>query len=106
MGDRLPYSLYDKNKWIYQVGGTNMNVIATVEISNASFEEWVKFFESYESQRMKFVENEVVTKISGAKAEVRFTITDIEGLTALSSSELVRDGETRLGIEVALSAAG
>jgi hypothetical protein len=48
----------------------------------------------------------VVTKISEAKAEVRFTITDIEGLTALSSSELVRDGETRLGIEVALSTAG
>jgi hypothetical protein len=77
-----------------------MDVIATVNISNGDFGDWLEFFKSYEILRHKFVENEIITQISSSKAEVSFTIVDFDGLTDLSSSQLLRDGEDRLGISV------
>ena len=77
-----------------------MDVIATVNISNGDFGDWLEFFKSYEILRHKFVENEIITQISSSKAEVSFTIVDVDGLTDLSSSQLLRDGEDRLGISV------
>jgi hypothetical protein len=53
-----------------------MDVVATVDISKANFDEWFSFFKSYENLRHEFVTNEVVTKISDAKATVSFTIKD------------------------------
>ena len=41
-----------------------MNVIAEVSIANGTFEEWLKFFESYKSDREKFLVNEVIEKTS------------------------------------------
>lgn len=77
-----------------------MDVIATVNISNGEFEEWMIFFKSYEHLRHKYVKNEIITPISRSKAEVSFTITDLDGLTELSSSQLLREGEDRLGVSV------
>ncbi|MDC0652795.1 hypothetical protein OAP35_01310 [Planktomarina temperata] len=77
-----------------------MDVIATVNISNGEFEEWIEFFKSYEQLRHKYVKNEIITQISSSKAEVSFTITDLDGLTELSSSQLLREGEDRLGVSV------
>ena len=77
-----------------------MDVIATVNISNGEFEEWMEFFKSYEQLRHKYVKNEIITPISPSKAEVSFTITDLDGLTELSSSQLLREGEDRLGVSV------
>ena len=79
-----------------------MNVIATVKISKGSFDDWLTFFESYQDERKNFVEDETITKISENAAEVLFKITDIDGLTALSKSEIVRAGEEELGVVVEL----
>jgi hypothetical protein len=80
-----------------------MNVIATVNISKGNFEGWLTFFQSYEEERRNFVEDEIVRKTSESTAEVLFKITDIDGLTALSNSELVRAGEEVLGVAVELT---
>ena len=77
-----------------------MDVIATVNISNGDFGDWLEFFKSYEILRHKFVENEIITQISSSQAVVSFTIVDFDGLTDLSGSQLLRDGEDRLGISV------
>ena len=45
-----------------------MDVIATVNISNGDFGDWLEFFKSYEILRHKFVENEIITQISSSKA--------------------------------------
>ena len=47
-----------------------MDVIATVNISNGDFGDWLEFFKSYEILRHKVVENEIITQISSSKAEV------------------------------------
>ena len=44
-----------------------MDVIATVNISNGEFEEWIEFFKSYEQLRHKYVKNEIITPISRSK---------------------------------------
>lgn len=80
-----------------------MNVVATVDISKANFDEWFSFFKSYENLRHEFVTNEVVTKISDAKATVSFTIKDIDGLTTLSASQFLLDGEAKLGVTVEIA---
>lgn len=80
-----------------------MNVIAAVDISDGNFDQWFEFFKSYEALRHEFVVDEVITKVSESKARVAFTIKDIDGLTELSSSQFLLDGEARLGITVELS---
>ena len=80
-----------------------MDVVAAVDISDGNFDEWFDFFKSYEALRHEFVADEVITKVSGTKALVAFTIKDIDGLTELSSSQFLLDGEARLGITVELS---
>jgi hypothetical protein len=77
-----------------------MDVIATVNISNGDFGDWLEFFKSYEILRHKYVDNEIITQISSSQAVVSFTIVDFDGLTDLSGSQLLRDGEDRLGISV------
>ena len=80
-----------------------MNVVAAVDISNGNFDEWFDFFNSYKDLRHKFVVDEIITKVSASKASVAFTIKDINGLTELSASQFLLDGELRLGITVELS---
>ena len=80
-----------------------MDVVATVDISNGNFDEWFDFFNSYEDLRHEFVADEIITKVSDSKASVAFTIKDINGLTELSASQFLLDGELRLGITVELS---
>ena len=75
-----------------------MQIVAKVTINNSSFEEWLKFFDGYKDRRSEFVSNEVVEKISDTEAKVSFDITDLDGLTRLSSSEEIRLKETELGI--------
>ena len=77
-----------------------MDVIATVNISNGDFGDWLEFFKSYETLRHKYEKNEIITQISSSQAVVSFTIVDFDGLTDLSGSQLLRDGEDRLGISV------
>ena len=83
------------------IGGV-MDVVATINFSKGNFDEWVLFFKSYEDLRHKFVENEVITQISQSKASISFTIIDMDGLTELSSSQFLLDGEARLGVTVEL----
>ena len=83
--------------------GDGMDVVATVNISKGNFDEWILFFKSYEDLRHKFVENEVITQISQSKASVSFAIIDMDGLTELSSSQFLLDGEARLGVTVELA---
>lgn len=80
-----------------------MDVVAAVDISDGNFDEWFDFFKSYEVLRHEFVADEVITKVSDTEALVAFTIKDIDGLTELSSSQFLLDGEARLGITVELS---
>ena len=75
-----------------------MQIVAKVTINNSSFEEWLKFFDGHKDRRSEFVSNEVVEKISDTEAKVSFDITDLDGLTRLSSSEEIRLKETELGI--------
>ena len=82
--------------------GVVMDVVANVKISKSDFDEWLLFFQSYEYLRKKFVTNEVITKISDSEATVSFKVLDIEGLTTLSSSQFLLDGEERLGVGVEL----
>ena len=82
--------------------GVVMDIVATVKISKSDFDEWLLFFQSYEYLRKKFVTNEVITKISDSEATVSFKVLDIEGLTTLSSSQFLLDGEKRLGVGVEL----
>ena len=82
--------------------GVEMDIVATVKLSKSDFDEWLLFFQSYEYLRKKFVTNEVITKISDSEATVSFKVLDIEGLTTLSSSQFLLDGEERLGVGVEL----
>lgn len=75
-----------------------MQIVAKVTINNSTFEEWLKFFDGYKDRRSEFVSNELVEKISDTEAKVSFDITDLDGLTRLSSSEEIRLKETELGI--------
>lgn len=75
-----------------------MQIVAKVTMNNSTFEEWLKFFDGYKDRRSEFVSNEVVEKISDTEAKVSFDITDLDGLTRLSSSEEIRLKETELGI--------
>ena len=75
-----------------------MQIVAKININNSTFEKWKNFFDGYKDRRSEFVSNEVVEKISDTEAKVSFEITDLDGLTRLSSSEEIRLKETELGI--------
>ena len=75
-----------------------MQIVAKVTISNSNFEDWSVFFDSYKEKRSEFILNEVVEKINDNEARVSFEITDLEGLTSLSSSEEITSKEAELGV--------
>ena len=75
-----------------------MQIVAKVTISNSNFENWSAFFDSYKDKRSEFVQNETIEKISDNEARVTFEITDLEGLTHLSSSEEITSREAELGV--------
>ena len=75
-----------------------MKVVAKVTIRNSNFENWSEFFNDYKDKRSEFVQNEVVEKINQKEARVTFEITDLEGLTSLSSSEEITSKEAELGV--------
>ena len=75
-----------------------MQIVAKVTISDSNFEDWSAFFDSYKDKRSEFVKNETVEKINDSEARVTFEITDLEGLTHLSSSEEITSREVELGI--------
>ena len=75
-----------------------MQIVAKVTISNSNCEDWSAFFDSYKEKRGEFVLNEVVEKINDNEARVSFEITDLEGLTRLSSSEEITSKEAELGV--------
>lgn len=77
-----------------------MNIVANVSIARATFEEWSTFYDSYRSERQKYVENEQIEKVSDVAAKISFTITDMDGLTKLSSSPDILKEEERLGVTV------
>ena len=75
-----------------------MQIVAKVTISNSNFEDWSAFFDSYKDKRSEFVKNETVEKINNTEARVTFEITDLEGLTHLSSSKEITSKEAELGV--------
>lgn len=79
-----------------------MNVTAEVNISNGTYDEWLKFFESYKTDREKFVINEVIEKTSDTSALVSFEILDLDGLTALSSRDDIVEMEQKLKVTTSI----
>ena len=75
-----------------------MQIVAKVTISDSNFEDWSAFFDSYKDKRSEFVKNETVEKINDSEARVTFEITDLEGLTHLSSSKEITSREAELGV--------
>ena len=75
-----------------------MQIVAKVTISNSNFEDWSEFFNGYKEKRSEFVQNETVEKINENEAKVTFEITDLEGLTNLSSSKEITSKEAELGV--------
>ena len=62
-----------------------MKVSAEVTIGNGTYNDWLKFFKSYEEDRGQFVTNEVIEQTSENSALVTFEIVNLDGLTELSS---------------------
>ena len=75
-----------------------MKVTAEVTIGNGTYEDWLEFFKSYESERNKFVSNEVIQKKSTNSAVVTFDIVNLEGLTKLSSRDDILETEKQMQI--------
>ena len=75
-----------------------MQIVAKVTLSNSNFEDWSAFFDSYKDKRSEFVQNETVEKINENEARVTFEITDLEGLTNLSSLKEITSKEAELGV--------
>ena len=75
-----------------------MQIVAKVTISNSNFEDWSVFFDGYKDKRSEFIQNETIEKINDNEARVTFEITDIEGLTNLSSSKEITSKEAELGV--------
>ncbi len=75
-----------------------MQIVAKVTLSNSNFEDWSAFFDSYKDKRSEYVQNETVEKINENEARVTFEITDLEGLTNLSSSKEITSKEAELGV--------
>jgi hypothetical protein len=79
-----------------------MQIKARVGINNGSYDDWKLFYDSYKVVRDKYIADEKVLRVSDNEASVMFKIRDLSGLTSLSKSQFVLDGEARLGIEVTL----
>jgi hypothetical protein len=77
-----------------------MNVVANVNIASGTFEEWSTFYESYKIERHKYIKEERIEKVSDVVAKISFVITDMDGLTKLSSSPDILKEEERLGVTV------
>ena len=75
-----------------------MKVCAEVTIGDGTYDEWLAFFNSYEKERMQFVTNENIEKLSENSARVSFEIINLDGLTALSARKDITDTEKRLNI--------
>jgi hypothetical protein len=79
-----------------------MKVTAEVTIGNGTYEDWLEFFKSYETERNQFVSNEVIQKESTNSAVVTFDIVNLEGLTKLSSRDDILETEKQMQITTAL----
>jgi hypothetical protein len=79
-----------------------MKVTAEVTIGNGTYEDWLEFFRSYESERNQFVSNEVIQKESTNSAVVTFDIVNLEGLTKLSSRDDILEKEKQMQITTAI----
>ena len=75
-----------------------MQIVAKVTLSNSNFDDWSAFFDTYKDKRSEFVQNETVEKINENEARVTFEITDLEGLTNLSSLKEITSKEAELGV--------
>ena len=79
-----------------------MKVSAEVTIGNGTYDDWLKFFKSYEEDRGQFVTNEVIEKTSANSALVTFEIVDLDGLTELSSRADILETEKSMQIITAI----
>ena len=77
-----------------------MELRASVKINEGNFDDWKIFYDSYQIVRHRYVSEESVKKITSNEAFVEFNVTDLDGLTELSASQFVQDGENRLGVQV------
>ena len=75
-----------------------MKVSAEVTIGNGTYDDWLKFFKSYEEERAQFVTNEVIEQTSETSALVTFEILNLDGLTDLSSRADIRETEKNMQI--------
>ena len=76
-----------------------MKIRAVVTINNSNFDAWLKFYQSYAEDRLKYVKDEIVKKMNERQAEVSFEILDMDGLTELSASKKILEAEKALGVE-------
>ena len=79
-----------------------MELRASVKINEGNFDDWKVFYDSYQIIRHRYVSEESVKKITSNEAFVEFNVTDLDGLTELSASQFVQDGENRLGVQVTI----
>lgn len=79
-----------------------MELRASVKINEGNFDDWKIFYDSYQIVRHRYVSEESVKKITSNEAFVEFNVTDLDGLTKLSASQFVQDGENRLGVQVTI----
>ena len=79
-----------------------MKVSAEVTIGNGTFDDWLVFFKSYESERNQFVADEVIEKTSENSALVTFEIVNLDGLTELSSRHDILEVEKKMQISTAI----
>ena len=79
-----------------------MELRASVKINEGNFDDWKVFYDSYKIVRHRYVSDESVNKIASNEAFVEFKVTDLDGLTELSASQFVQDGENRLGVQVTI----
>lgn len=79
-----------------------MELRASVKINEGNFDDWKVFYDSYQIVRHRYISEESVKKITSNEAFVEFNVTDLDGLTELSASQFVQDGENRLGVQVTI----
>ena len=79
-----------------------MELRASVKINEGNFDDWKVFYDSYQIVRHRYVSEESVKQITSNEAFVEFNVTDLDGLTELSASQFVQDGENRLGVQVTI----
>ena len=79
-----------------------MELRASVKINEGNFDDWKVFYDSYQIVRHRYVSEESVKKVTSNEAFVEFNVTDLDGLTELSASQFVQDGENRLGVQVTI----